>query len=73
VTASIEFPRRLIARGTTRDCAVDACSLQVQRTVVTRVRGRAVGNGAGEPVIEGYDEVVVATPVRFATDDDVRD
>ena len=46
VTASIELPRRLIVRGTTRDCAVDACSLQVQRTVVTRVRGGVVGNGA---------------------------
>ena len=73
VTASIEMPRLLTAGGTTRDCAVDACSLQVQRTVVTRVRAGAVGDGGEEPVIDGYDEVVVATPLRFAADDDVHD
>ena len=65
VTASIEIPRRLTAGGTTRDCAVDACSLQVQRTVVTRVRPG--------PLVDGYDEVVVAAPVHFATGDDVHD
>ena len=69
VTASIDIPRRLTAGGATRDCAVDACSLQVQRTVVTRVRAGAVGVGSGEPVIDGYDEVVVAAPVRFGADD----
>jgi hypothetical protein len=69
VTASIEIPRRLTAGGTTRDCALDACSLQVQRTVVTGVRVGDHENGGGEPVIDGYDEVVVAAPVRFAADD----
>ena len=40
---------------------MEACSLQVQRTVVTGVR-------AGTEV-DGYDEVVAAAPVRFVADD----
>ncbi len=71
VTASIELPRLLIANGRTRDCAIDPCALQVQRTVVTGVRAGAVEDDAGDPVIDGYDEVVVAALVRFDAGADV--